>query len=140
MTVEEFEKTIEAGVVYYFSDPNIISGEPHYSILLNHTPQKETFLIFVPATTLDIWSATAAGKHPKETVIDLNPDQCKFLKHASLFDCNRPIVRHINVLTTKAVTGSLKIKGKVSVDIVERLRLGVLMSRLVTGKIKKLLQ
>jgi len=140
VTAREFQETIETGVVYYFSDPNIRSGEPHYCILLNDSPREEAFLIFVPATTLDIWSAISAEKYPRETIVDLAPEECPFLHHPSLFNCNLPIVRHIDVLTAKAVSGALKVKAKAPMTVVERLRAGVLASRLVSGKVKKLLR
>ncbi|MDP2638874.1 MAG: hypothetical protein Q8P06_01750 [Candidatus Azambacteria bacterium] len=140
ITVEEFQNAIETGNVYYFSDSNIKSGEPHYCILINKNPQKETFLIFVPATTLDIWSATSAEKYPKETIVSLTPKKCPFLRHDSLFDCNRPIVRHVDVLTAKAAAGELKIKAKVSIEIVEKLQLGIMGSKLVSNNVKKMLE
>ncbi len=139
MSAEEFIDSIDVGAVYYFSDPNITSGEPHYNIILNKSPKSDAFIIFVPATTLDIWSAKSAEKFPRETIIDVTETECPFLNRVSLFDCNRPIVRHIDVLTAKAVSGDLKLKGRASIEIVEKLRKGIQASKLVTPRVKKIL-
>jgi hypothetical protein len=139
MTAEEFLNSIEVGTVYYFSDLNIKSGEPHYNVILNKNPKSESFIIFVPATTLDIWSAQSAQKFPRETIVDVTETDCPFLNRVSLFDCNRPIIRHIDVLKAKALSGELKIKGQASIEIVEKLRNGIKMSKLVTTRAKKIL-
>ena len=139
MTSNEFRDSLDVGAVYYFSDPNIAAGRPHYNVILNKDPKAETLIIFVPATTLDIWSTKSAERFPRETIVDVTPKDCVFLDRISLFDCNRPMMRHIDVLTARAVSGDLKFKGKASIEIVKKLRKGIQISDLVTERVKKIL-
>ncbi len=135
-----FSSKIAPGQVFYILDKAISPDIPHYYIVLNINPALEKELILVCATTLDIWGAQTASKYPESTFVALTPSDCSFLKVPSLFDCNRPLVRHIKNLAGKLSSNQLKLIGSVSEAIVIKLREGVRNSRLVPGKIKRSLE
>lgn len=132
---------IKQGSVFYFVEESFHSKKPHYFVVLNREPLKDEGVALVCAVTLDIGAIERCERRglEKVTLIDVTPEDCKFLKHVSLFDCNEIITKPVATLLSKLSTKKLLHCGTISQPILEKLRFGVHASRLVSGKVKKML-
>lgn len=137
MTPDEFDASIEGGSVYYYSVGTFRTPKPHHCVVLNLFAVPETQLILVSARTPDIWLGETASRFPRNTFVDASPKECPFLKYPSVFDCNHPFTQHRNVLVSKFRAGKLQPSGKVPTEVLEKLRLGVIASRLVENRVKR---
>ncbi len=135
-----FKLTVTGGSVLYFTEESINSDQPHYFVVLNYDPRRGFLLVLVNATTLSIDVASRANRVPMETLVDVNEEQCPFLKKPSLFDCNRAIEKSVDALIEKLDQGQLKICGNVSPEVLSRLRLGVIASKQVPPATKNKLK
>jgi hypothetical protein len=134
---KKFGLVLEAGAVFYFKEEGWNTPKPHYFVVLNKNPNLVENIILVPATTLDIWSATSVEKFPEATIVALGPKDCSFLTVESLFNCNFPLSKLKKVLESKYVGGKLALSGKVTPEILDKLRNGVLSSKIVPVNIQK---
>lgn len=137
---QQIKLTIQQGSIFYFVEETWKSDEPHYFIVLNPSPQKDVLLIMVGATTLCAKDFSRITGLPKETFVDVTPDECQTLKKISLFNCNNVIEKSIDTLVKKLEKEELKRCGYVEMPILTRLLNGVKMSPNVKGQTKKMLE
>ncbi len=132
---------MQAGAVFYFVEETFKVSRPHYFVVLNTPSAKTGNLVLVCAITLDLKVADRCTKlgFARETFVDVTPADYSPLKHVSLFDCNSPIVKPLEVFTQKITTKKLKSCPTISPSLLARLKFGVLASPMVSPKIKKLL-
>jgi hypothetical protein len=76
---------------------------------------------------------------PQETLVEIAPSQISELKHDSIIDCNYILEVSIEQLISKLSEGELKLKTRLTADIVERLKKGVMQSDVVADSVKTLL-
>ncbi len=132
---------MRAGTVFYFIEETFKVNRPHYFVVLNTPSAKTDNLVLVCAITLDLKVADRCTKlgFARETFIDVTPADYSPLKHPSLFDCNSPIVKPLQVFVQKIATKKLKYCPPIGPALLTRLKSGVLASPMVSPKIKKLL-
>lgn len=137
----QIKSTIKPGSVFYFQEESFRSVKPHYFVVLNSSPLVADALLLVCAVTIDIKTIERCERLEYEpaTLVSATPEDCPFLKHPSLFDCNSAIARPLSVLIAKLKAGKLKRFGAVSPELLEKLREGVLASRVVSRKDKRLI-
>lgn len=132
--------TIRTGSVFYFTEESWDADYPHNFVVLNQNPIIDSTLILVGATTLDIKIFYRIKDLPRETIVNVDETNCPFLNRPSHFNCNVIVGKKIEHLIAKLESGNLKIRPDyVSVDILEKIRLGVKASPLIDKWIKKLL-
>ena len=136
-----FKNTVQKGSVFYFVEDTFETDRPHFFVVLNDDPKNEKILILVCAVTLSVKVAFLYEKfkYLRETMVDVTPSLCSFLKHPSIFNCNSPIEKSFLVFIDKLKDGKLKHVGEVNQELLSKLRDGVLASPLVTKECKKLL-
>lgn len=137
---QQIKLTIQQGSIFYYVEETWKSDEPHYFIVLNPSPQKDALLIMVGATTLCATDFARITGLPKDTFVDVTPDECQTLKKISLFNCNNVIEKSIDTLIEKLEKEKLKRCGYVETPVLERLLNGVKMSPNVKGQTKKMLE
>jgi len=137
----KIKSMIREGSVFYFSEETFTTDAPHYFVVLNKSPLTDPSIILVVAVTLDIKVVERIEKTnlPRETYVDINPDDCSFLKSSTLFDCNNIFTKSIDELAEKLNQKKLKIINRIENPIIERIKKGVLVSPLVTREIKNLI-
>lgn len=140
----EFEMAMHQGQVFYFSDDSLGTQEPHYCVLLNHSPVQDNSLLFLAATSqLEKFNqrAIARGYLP-ETLVTITPANSDgiFTKE-SYFDCNKllPPLTKVCVLS-KQNSISEKIKGVLPLTAIERLVAGVCASPHTSPMLKSLIK
>ncbi len=134
--------TLKGGAVYYFVEDSFVGKGPHYFVVLNKQPIADDGLVFVCAVTLDIDAVTRVERmgYARETLIDVTSADYALFTRPTLFDCNNIVVQPINVLVEKMEAGELLVKDRVSETVLVKLRQGVIASRHVSEKIKKLIR
>lgn len=131
--------TITTGSVYYFTTENFSSKEPHYFIVLNRNPDTDILIVLVCIQS-DINNVKQIRSGcPQETLVEIAPSQYSDLKHDSIIDCNYILEVSIEQLISKLSEGELKLKTRLTADIVERLKKGVMQSDVVADSVKTLL-
>ena len=140
------ETTIREGSIFYFTEESFKTDEPHYFVTVHHTPLKDGVLFLVCAVTFDakVYERIDRGMKyrslPKETFVDVMPEECEVLKSITLFDCNNIFEKDIEIFIDKLSKKELKMHGCIESDILGRLRRGVIKSPQVTREIKKILK
>lgn len=134
---------IKQGSVYYFRDGALESSEPHFFIVLNHSPKTEEVLILAVASSQIEKRKKAArrlGFFPG-TLVFVSPKDFAPFTMETVIDCNRPFERAKSILAQKVKTGGLKICTEIMPkSVVKSLISGILFSNLVSEKIKKQLR
>lgn len=127
---------LKPGVVFYFPEESYRSKKSHFYVVLNINPNSDELLLMVCASSkiVERESARSESKIPVETLVFAGPEDCKFLKKKSVFDCNSPLVRSVTELIKKYNEGNLKIvKETIPNSIMEKLRNGIIKSPLLTN-------
>jgi hypothetical protein len=132
--------TIRAGSVYYFPEESFSSEEPHYFIVLNHRPLADRVLLLACSSSrMDAVRRRRRGLPPETLVVIGTTDYPGFTMD-SIVDCNSVIAKTIDELIAKLIRGQLKSKVGMDLEIVRRLRAGVLASPMVPEELKQVLQ
>ena len=134
------KSTIKAGSVYYYNDPDLKSPYSHYFIVLNVDPSKDR-IIFLAYSSHKISKVQERRKgFPRETLVEISPDQYPEFSKKSIIDCNVILEKSIDMLANKFDQGKLKKKPLMGLRLVHKLREGAIHSSLVAEETKKLLQ
>lgn len=126
----QIRSTIKEGSVYYFSDNELNSKEPHYFIVLNHNPKNEEILLLVCSTT-KINERKKIRKLFKNTLVEISKRDYSDFKYDSIIDCNIIFPRTIEEIISKLKSDDLKIKKEMDSAIIEKLREAVCQSPVI---------
>jgi len=131
--------SIKPGSVYYFSYENLHTSQPHFFVVINIDPFTEKIIILVCASSQTKNIKLRNKTNPPETIVEVSPHQYPdFTRDVTMFDCNNSIfLVDIDKLVEKLSQNKLELKAEMSKTLVERLRQGVLSSRLIPLNIKK---
>ena len=131
--------TIRAGSVYYFPHESFSSPEPHYFVVINIDPTIDEVILLICASS-KIASVKSQWRNcPDETFVVISPHQYSGFKSISILNCNYVIEQSIDQLVERLSNEQLKLKPEMSIELVEQLRQGVIISPTVSGRIKGLL-
>ena len=131
--------TIRQGSVYLIEQTHFkLSKNPHFFVILNEDPLSTTELVVVNATSnIDGRKRFVAKRNlPTETLVVVDENDCGFLSHESVFDCNTPSVFSPDELLERCENGVFVYKDEVSEEILTFLIEGVKASPMVPGRIK----
>lgn len=131
--------TIRPGSVYYFPHESFSSPEPHYFVVINIHPTIDEVILLICASS----KITKVKSHwrtcPDETFVVISPQQYSGFKVTSILNCNYAIEQSMDQLVERLSNERLKLKPEMSIELVEQLRQGVIISPTVSGRIKGLL-
>lgn len=131
--------TIRPGSVYYFPHERFSSPEPHYFVVINVDPIIDEVILLVCASTKIANVRRQFKACPDETFAVISPEQYSGFKSTSILNCNNVHKQSIDQLVERLSNGQLKLKPEMGIELVERLRQGVLASPTVTPETKELL-
>lgn len=136
------KSTIREGSVFYFAGDGFKEKIPHYYVVLNSNPLTDEVLLLVFASSFGegLYLKINNSPYPAETFIDVTPEQCSLLKRVSIFDCNRVFEKNIEMVVEKLSNNKLKICGCIEIEVLKRLRNGVLLSPAVTENVKNIIK
>ena len=131
--------SIEQGVIYYFQESSFVSDDSHFFVVLNRNPKQETYIYFVNATSKvdKAYKRITDQRLPNETLVQVEPNEFSEFTVLSVFDCNSVTKKHVAELKKLIDSGTLTIRGKVSDEILAKLKSAVKKSPLVEKRIKK---
>lgn len=131
---EVIDMLIKEGAVFYFPEDTFATDDPHYFCVLNCDPVTEETLLLVNATSKVDERIKARSNQglPADTLVKVGVGDCSFLTCDSVFDCNSPIIKTRQELKDKFDNGEVKLCDPMPKDILEKLRDGVVMSKLVS--------
>ncbi|MBN2186368.1 MAG: hypothetical protein JW732_02835 [Dehalococcoidia bacterium] len=139
-TTHPIKSSIEAGSVYYYSDPSLKSTYPHYCIVVNIDPSKEGVIFLVHASHRINKVRERRKGCPKETLVEISPLQYSEFNKKSIIDCNEVLERDIDVIASKFDQRKLEIKPVMGLRLVRILRKGLIVSNQISPHIKSLLK
>lgn len=130
--------TIRPGSVYYFRHESFIySEDPHYFIVINLDPLNEKVLLLVCSTTRPYKVQQRHLNCPEKTLVQVTPSQYPDFTLTSIIDCNNVIdTETINSLINRLANKELVMKTEMDIELVEQFREGVLVSPVVSRRIK----
>ena len=132
--------SIRPGTVFYYKEDRLSSPEPHYFIVINYKPDEDQLILLLCASSQIEHVHILRNNAPDETLVEIKPgDYSDFTKY-TIIDCNEIFPTEIATIIQKYSQKTLTIKDDMDGGIVELLRDGVLRSKTITGKIKKLLR
>ena len=133
--------TLKPGTVYLMDDDVFNNGLPHYVVVINKNILKDPTILLVSGTSKIDKRKQFVKRNslsPK-TLIVTDSSKCHFLKMQTVFDCNCVMERTIDEIEDKSKNGKIRAIYEVSDDLLNQIREGVLASRLIVSRIKKLL-
>ncbi|MFA6522345.1 MAG: hypothetical protein WCT24_02000 [Patescibacteria group bacterium] len=138
----QMRATIKCGSVFYFIEESFVGDKPHYFVVLNRFPLLDDGLILICAVSLDMHVIERVEQlgYERVTLVDVTPEQCALFQRPTLFDCNTVITKPMGVLIQKLRNQTLRRCTSISEELLEKLREGVLQSRQVSEKVKKLVR
>jgi hypothetical protein len=131
--------TIRPGSVYYFPHEHFSSPEPHFFVVINIDPTIDEVILLICASTKIASVKRQYWTCPDETFVVISPQQYSGFKSISILNCNHDIKQSIDQLVERLSNGRLKLKPEMDIELVERLRQGVIASPIVTRETKELL-
>ena len=130
--------TIRPGSVYYLPHESFSSPEPHYFVIINIAPTVDEVLLLICASSKIANVKSQWRNCPDETFVVISPHQYSGFKSISILNCNHVIEQSIDQLVERLLNGQLKLKPEMSIELVEQLRQGVIMSPTASGRNKGL--
>ncbi len=131
--------TIRPGSVYYFPYERFSSREAHYFVVINIGPTIDEVILLICASSKIANVKSQWRNCPDETVVVISPHQYSGFKSISILNCNHVLEQSIDQLVERLTNEQLKLKPEMSIELVEQLRQGVIISPTVSGRIKGLL-
>lgn len=135
----QIKSTLKPGSVYYFPEISFSSPEPHYFIVLNHSPLSDSYLVLVCASSQIDKVKRRRQNCPASTLVEMTPADYACFTKPSIIDCNDVHEYTIDDLVNMRSKYDLKTKPEMDAGIVNLLRRAVCSSPLVAGKIKAML-
>lgn len=132
--------TIRPGSVYLFHNESLSSPYPHYFIVVNINPMSEQTIILVWASSQIAKVKKRRQNCPRETLVQIMPDQYPDFLYPSIVDCNHFHEETLEKLIERLSAKQLQLKTEMDMPLVEQLRQGLLASRLIPRRIKMQLQ
>lgn len=135
-----FKATLKPGGVFLYKDDSF-PEKAHFFVVLNSHIAFGEPLILVCASSQVLKRKERAIRmgFDLSTLVIVQPSECTFLGTESIFDCNRILIRPIEVLKQKMDMDKILKFTEIKDGLLTKLREAVKKSSTVTPKIKKLL-
>ena len=134
-------QTLREGIVYYYrSDTLTGSAEPHFYVVLSCNDEELILLVCATSNIERRKRIREANDWPSETLVIVSPKEAPFLDQESAFDCNFVQNESIRSLARIHSRKPIVIKGQASVELLRRLKVGVLKSSQIVKKVQDILR
>ena len=131
---------IKQGTVVYFKESSHPEkSPPHYFVVLNRQPQKDSTLVLVCATSQKDTVQRYSQGMPPMTVVTVTPSEYSEFHKETFFNCNCILKKKFDQLMAKYRRGHLKFKYDMPNEILKKLIDSVKSSSEVPKNYKKLL-
>ena len=137
---EIIKASIKLGSVYYFRDERLNSPQKHYMVVLNKNPKTDGVILFVCGQSKILNVKRFRSNCPPKTLIVITPNQYSGFKVDTIFDCNNVFPQSIENIAHKYESEELIVKPEIDAGLVELLRQGVIASRLIEQRFKRILR
>lgn len=124
----ELRLTLRRGTVYYFQHRGLYSESPHYFIVVNTDPQRDTVLLLAVASSQVDKIRERRRNLPPETLIEVAPGEYEGFTKSTLIDCNQVFELDRAELVSRYQSKSIRSHPDLPVDILNRVREGILAS------------
>lgn len=133
----EIRVSLRQGTVYYMAERHLTSAQPHYFVVVNANPLgDEVLLMTVASSQIEVVKRRCA-REPGSTVVEINEtDYADFTKD-SVIDCNRVFTKSLADLCVQWQRKEIVPKQDIPKQILDRLKQGILDSRLVSEADKR---
>ena len=135
----KIKATLNTGAVYYFPDEELKSTEPHYFIVLNHNPLNDHLLLLVCSSSKINKVKLRSKNFPSTTVVEVSKIEYTDFTTDSIVDCNYIFLRSVEQLIKKCDEGKLLLKSQMPLNILIKLRQGVIDSPSIPEAQKRIL-
>ena len=135
----ELEITLRQGTVYKAQHRNLSSPLPHYLVVLNPSPTSSKILILSVFSSKVNQTKLRRKNEPKQTIVELEPDEYSELSVSSVIDCNSLKELSTSELVVKYQSKQIIHCADLPNEIIKKIIEGVKASRLVSPKQKRLL-
>lgn len=133
----EIRVSLRQGTVYYMAERSLTSAQPHYFIVVNADPLGEEVLLLTVASSQIDTVKRRCAREPGSTVVEINEaDYADFTKD-SVIDCNRVFTKSLADLCAQWHRKEIVPKLDIPKEILDRLKQGILDSRLVSEADKR---
>ncbi len=133
----EIRVSLRQGTVYYMAERNLRSAQPHYFIVVNSDPLGDEVLLLTVASSQIDTVKRRCSREPGSTVVEINEaDYADFTKD-SVIDCNRVFTKSLADLCAQWHRKEIVPKLDIPKEILDRLKQGILDSRLVSEADKR---
>jgi len=131
--------TLRSGTVYYFEHRGLLSGQPHFFIVLNADPQFDRLLILaVGSSQIDKVQRRRAGL-PPETLVVVDQSNYPDFSKPTIIDCNQVFELSKAELIQKFKARELRHHLDLPSDVLDKVWTGVRASPRVDEIHKRLL-
>lgn len=133
------DKCLHAGAVFYLVDRSFSSPEPHYFIVLNHNPSSDALLVVTVASSRIENVKRRRSILPQETLVEIGKDDYESFTKDSIVDCNSAQTKSKQQVLQQLNNGGTQ-TFRMPIEILNKLRAGVLASPVVEPIVKAILQ
>jgi hypothetical protein len=131
--------SLKQGNVFHFVDESF-SEKTHLFIVINRLPETDNVIYFVSCTSKVDFQRRRRRNHPPETLIEIDPTDCKQLTLKTAINCNDVKKRAKDDLVERVNERTISFsRSPVPDAIMKRIIEGVKASNIVEEKIKKLI-
>jgi len=138
----QIQALICPGRTYLFKADEHKSDKKHFHVVLNRDPKHDAEIVLVTATSIDFdqcsdyWSDLVR----QEVIVQAIAGDADFIKHPTMFRCDKPLLKTKSLIMQKLELGLLKQLDLVPEELLNKLRQGVLNSETVSEDIKALIR
>jgi hypothetical protein len=129
----EIHLSLRPGTVYYMSERNLTSQQPHYFIVVNSNPLGDELLILAVASSQIDKVKRRRAKESDTTVVEVSSTQYDDFTKDSIIDCNQVFTKTLQDLCEQWSRKEIIPKKDIPPELLKNLQQGVLQSRLVSA-------
>ena len=109
-------------------------------VVLNRNPKTDEVVLFVCGQSKILNVKQFRSNCPTQTLVVITPKQYPRFRVDSIFDCNNVFPQSIENIAHKYESEELIVKPEIDAGLVELLRQGVIASRLIEQRFKRILR
>jgi len=134
--------TIRQGTVYYFVHRDLSSAEPHFFVVLNHTPRKDRVLLMAVASSQveKVKDRATRRNLPESNVVEISPAEYPDFSKPSCIDCNKVFQKSLLELSQAKRCRQLRPQKDMPAEVLERIIAGCMASPLLSEEEKSMLR
>jgi len=136
----ELRLSLRRGTVYYFQHRGLLSEASHYFVVMNTDPQRDTVLLLAVASSQVEKIRERRRNLPPETLVEVAPEEYEGFTKVTLIDCNQVFELDRAELVSRHQMNSIRSHPDLPVDILNRVRDGIIASPRVDEAYKELIR